>query len=311
MAKVKVHIVSGGAGFLGSHLIDNLLSKNEKVICLDNFFTGREVNLNKWAHHPLLEIVNHDINNSIAVKADQIWHLACPASPAFYQLDPISTTKTIFNGTLNMLILARENNAKILYASSSEVYGNPSVHPQRETYSGSVNPIGKRSCYEEGKRIGESLCFDFKRKYNIEIRIARIFNTYGPRMSKKDGRVISNFIVQSLENAPISIYGDGNQTRSFCYVSDTIKGLIKLMESKYNLPVNIGNPNEYSIKQIASIIKKKTLTDSDFVYRDLPVDDPILRRPDINVAKSILDWYPIIDLSRGLDKTIDYFRQEV
>ena len=311
MAKVKVHIVSGGAGFLGSHLIDNLLSKNEKVICLDNFFTGREVNLNKWAHHPLLEIVNHDINNSIAVKADQIWHLACPASPAFYQLDPISTTKTIFNGTLNMLILARENNAKILYASSSEVYGNPCVHPQRETYSGSVNPIGKRSCYEEGKRIGESLCFDFKRKYNIEIRIARIFNTYGPRMSKKDGRVISNFIVQSLENAPISIYGDGNQTRSFCYVSDTIKGLIKLMESKYNLPVNIGNPNEYSIKQIASIIKKKTLTDSDFVYRDLPVDDPILRRPDINVAKSILDWYPIIDLSRGLDKTIDYFRQEV
>ncbi len=311
MAKVKVHIVSGGAGFLGSHLIDNLLSKNEKVICLDNFFTGREVNLNKWAHHPLLEIVNHDINNSITVKADQIWHLACPASPAFYQLDPISTTKTIFNGTLNMLILARENNAKILYASSSEVYGNPCVHPQRETYSGSVNPIGKRSCYEEGKRIGESLCFDFKRKYNIEIRIARIFNTYGPRMSKKDGRVISNFIVQSLENAPISIYGDGNQTRSFCYVSDTIKGLIKLMESKYNLPVNIGNPNEYSIKQIASIIKKKTLTDSDFVYRDLPVDDPIFRRPDINVAKSILDWYPIIDLSRGLDKTIDYFRQEV
>ena len=311
MSKIKVNLVSGGAGFLGSHLIDDLLSKNQKVICLDNFFTGREVNLHKWLNNPLLEIINHDINNPINLNADKIWHLACPASPALYKLDPINTTRTIFNGTINMLDLAKKNNAKILFASSSEIYGNPLEHPQEEKYTGSVNPIGERSCYEEGKRIGESLCFDFMRLHNTKIRIARIFNSYGPRMLKKDGRVISNFVVQALQNVPISIYGDGNQTRSFCYVNDTIDGLMKLMDSEYYFPVNIGNPKEYKIIKIAKIIKEKTFSNSKFVYKDLPVDDPIFRKPDISIAKSILDWHPKVDLSIGLDKTINYFRGKI
>ena len=311
MSKIKVNLVSGGAGFLGSHLIDDLLSKNQKVICLDNFFTGREVNLHKWLNNPLLEIINHDINKPIKLNADKIWHLACPASPALYKLDPINTTRTIFNGTINMLDLAKKNNAKILFASSSEIYGNPLEHPQEEKYTGSVNPIGERSCYEEGKRIGESLCFDFMRLHNTKIRIARIFNSYGPRMLKKDGRVISNFVVQALQNLPISIYGDGNQTRSFCYVNDTIDGLMKLMDSEYYFPVNIGNPKEYKIIKIAKIIKEKTFSNSKFVYKDLPVDDPIFRKPDISIAKSILDWHPKVDLSIGLDKTINYFRGKI
>ncbi len=311
MSKIKVNLVSGGAGFLGSHLIDDLLSKNQKVICLDNFFTGREVNLHKWLNNPLLEIINHDINNPINLNADKIWHLACPASPALYKLDPINTTRTIFNGTINMLDLAKKNNAKILFASSSEIYGNPLEHPQEEKYTGSVNPIGERSCYEEGKRIGESLCFDFMRLHNTKIRIARIFNSYGPRMLKKDGRVISNFVVQALQNLPISIYGDGNQTRSFCYVNDTIDGLMKLMDIEYYFPVNIGNPKEYKIIKIAKIIKEKTFSNSKFVYKDLPVDDPIFRKPDISIAKSFLDWHPKVDLSIGLDKTINYFRGKI
>ena len=311
MSKIKVNLVSGGAGFLGSHLIDDLLSKHQKVICLDNFFTGREVNLKKWLNNPLLEIINHDINRPIKLNADLIWHLACPASPALYKLDPINTTRTIFNGTINMLDLAKKNNAKILFASSSEIYGNPLEHPQKEKYTGSVNPIGERSCYEEGKRIGESLCFDFMRFHNTKIRIARIFNSYGPRMLKKDGRVISNFVVQALENKPISIYGNGNQTRSFCYVNDTIDGLIKLMDSEYSFPVNIGNPKEYKIIKIAKIVKEKTFSNSELVYKDLPVDDPIFRKPDISTAKSILDWQPKVNLSFGLDKTINYFKGKI
>ena len=303
------NLVTGGAGFLGSHLIDKLISYGEEVICLDNFFTGRKFNLIKSNESHLFEVIRHDITEPITVEVDRIWHLACPASPIHYQSNPIKTSKTSFLGTYNMLGLARRVNARILLASTSEVYGDPKVHPQSENYWGNVNPNGIRSCYDEGKRIAESLCFDYQRMHDIEIRIARIFNTYGPRMLPNDGRVISNFIVQSLRGENLTIYGDGNQTRSFCYVDDLINGLIKLMNSNHNGPINLGNENEYTIKQIANLIRDKVNQSIHFVNLPLPQDDPLQRKPDIKLAKQILDWHPKINLEEGINKTVKYFKE--
>ncbi len=303
------NLVTGGAGFLGSHLIDKLISYGEEVICLDNFFTGRKFNIKKWDKSHLFEVIRHDITEPITVEVDRIWHLACPASPIHYQSNPIKTSKTSFLGTYNMLGLARRVNARILLASTSEVYGDPKVHPQSENYWGNVNPNGIRSCYDEGKRIAESLCFDYQRMHDIEIRIARIFNTYGPRMLPNDGRVISNFIVQSLRGENLTIYGDGNQTRSFCYVDDLINGLIKLMNSNHNGPINLGNENEYTIKQIANVIRDKVNQNIHFINLPLPQDDPLQRKPDIKLAKQILDWHPKINLEEGINKTVKYFKE--
>ena len=284
------------------------MEAGEEVICLDNFFTGRKKNISKWINHPNFELIRHDVTIPISLEVDRIWHLACPASPINYQKNPIKTSKTSFLGTYNMLGLARRVNARFLMASTSEIYGNPEVHPQPETYTGSVNPIGIRSCYDEGKRIAESLCFDYSRMHNCDIRVARIFNTYGPRMLADDGRVISNFIVQALKNEPITIYGDGTQTRSFCFVDDLIDGLISLMNSEYKMPVNLGNPEEYQIFKIAQIISQKTNAELNFVNRPLPKDDPIKRRPVIDIAKKELEWSPKISLDTGLNNTIKYFR---
>ncbi|MDC3092331.1 SDR family oxidoreductase, partial [Prochlorococcus sp. AH-716-M18] len=295
-------------GFLGSHLIDKLISYGEEVICLDNFYTGRKFNIEQWNESHLFEVIRHDITEPITVEVDRIWHLACPASPIHYQSNPIKTSKTSFLGTYNMLGLARRVNARILLASTSEVYGDPKVHPQSENYWGNVNPNGIRSCYDEGKRIAESLCFDYQRMHDIEIRIARIFNTYGPRMLPNDGRVISNFIVQSLRGENLTIYGEGNQTRSFCYVDDLINGLIKLMNSDHNGPINLGNEEEYTIKEIAHVIRDKVNPNINFINLPLPQDDPLQRKPDIKLAKQILDWHPIINLEEGINKTVEYFK---
>ncbi len=301
------HLITGGAGFLGSHLIDNLMKQGESVICLDNFSSCSFKNIAHWSKNKRFKLINHDVIEPFFFKADRVWHFACPASPFNYQMNPIETLKTIFLGTNNTLELSRKYNARILVASTSEIYGNPEISPQVETYNGSVNTTGKRSCYVEGKRVAETLCYDFKRTYGINLRVVRIFNTYGPRMMEKDGRVISNFITQGIRNKPLTIYGNGSQTRSFCYVSDMIEGLICAMNSNYSSPINLGNPEEITIKNLAhkisSILNKK----EELKFLNLPDDDPIHRKPCIKVAMDQLNWQPKINLDNGLKKTIQYF----
>ena len=306
--KIIRNIVTGGAGFLGSHLIDRLIENGEEVICLDNFFTGHKSNIVHLFNNPRFEFIRHDITKPILLEADRIWHLACPASPIHYQHNPIKTSKTSFLGSLNMLGLAKRLNARIFLASTSEIYGDPLEHPQKESYRGNVNPIGPRSCYDEGKRIAETLFFDYKRIHNIDIRVSRIFNTYGPRMLPNDGRVVSNFITQALSGKDITIYGDGKQTRSFCYVDDLIDGFIKLMNGEISGPVNIGNPNEMTILELASEIISKINPELNIIYKEIPKDDPIRRKPDISLAKTKLSWSPSVTLNSGLDETIDFFK---
>ena len=303
------NLVTGGAGFVGSHLIDRLMQEGEEVICLDNYFTGRKTNVSHWIGHPRFELIRHDVTEPIRLEVDRIWHLACPASPVHYQHNPIKTAKTSFLGTYNMLGLARRVGARFLMASTSEVYGDPEVHPQPESYRGCVNTIGIRSCYDEGKRIAETLCFDYQRMHDVEIRVARIFNTYGPRMLPNDGRVVSNFIVQALKGEPLTLYGDGSQTRSFCYVDDLRDGLVRLMNSAHPGPVNIGNPGEFTILQLAQLIIAKINPSLDIVFQPLPQDDPLQRQPVIDLAQRELSWSPTISLDQGLDTTIAYFRE--
>jgi UDP-glucuronate decarboxylase len=302
-------LVTGGAGFLGSHLVDRLMANGDDVICLDNFYTGNKQNIIKWFNQSNFEFIRHDVTEPIRLEVDQIYHLACPASPVYYQSNPIKTTKTNVLGTMNMLGLAQRVKAKFFLASTSEVYGDPDVHPQREDYWGNVNPIGIRSCYDEGKRIAETLTYEYHRQYNLDVRVVRIFNTYGPMMLENDGRVVSNFITQALTGNPLTVYGDGTQTRSFCYASDLIEGFIRLMASDYIYPVNIGNPGEYTIAQLASAVKEMINPGSELIFKPLPVGDPRRRRPDISKAKVILGWEPTISLEDGLKSTIDYFRQ--
>ena len=308
LKKEKINLVTGGAGFLGSNLINSLMKKNEIVICIDNLFTGNKENVKEWFNHPNFNFIEHDVVEPISLDVDQIWHLACPASPIHYQINPIKTSKTSFLGTYNMLGLAKKNEAKLLLASTSEIYGDPQVNPQPEDYNGSVNTTGIRSCYDEGKRIAETLCSDYRRIHNLDIRIMRIFNTYGPMMRSDDGRVISNFIVQALKGDPLTIYGDGNQSRSFCYVDDLINGMIKLMESNYTNPINIGNPKKYTILEIANIIRNEIDPNLDFIYRSLPQDDPLQRQPDISKAISELNWKPDTSFDEGLKLTINWFK---
>lgn len=303
-------LVTGGAGFLGSHLCEKLLADGKEVICLDNFFTGSLDNVNHLKAYSHFDIIRHDVTVPIQIEVDQIYNLACPASPVYYQHDPVQTTKTSVHGAINMLDLARRLNAPILQASTSEVYGDPEMHPQTESYWGRVNPIGARSCYDEGKRCAETLFFDFHRQYGMTIKVARIFNTYGPRMQPDDGRVISNFVVQALTGQNLTIFGNGEQTRSFCYVSDLIDGLIRLMETGPEVagPVNIGNPREFTVKQLAEKVLEMTGSTSVIEYRILPPDDPRQRQPDITRARLLLDWAPTVDLDLGLEWTINYFR---
>jgi UDP-glucuronate decarboxylase len=302
-------LVTGGAGFLGSHLVDRLMANGDEVICLDNLYTGNKQNILKWFDRPNFEFIRHDITEPIRLEVDQIYHLACPASPVHYQSNPIKTVKTSVLGTMNMLGLAKRVKAKFFLASTSEVYGDPDVHPQREDYWGNVNPIGIRACYDEGKRIAETLTYDYHRQHNLDVRVVRIFNTYGPRMLENDGRVVSNFIAQALARNPLTIYGDGSQTRSFCYASDLIEGFIKLMASDYIYPVNIGNPGEYTILELASAVKEMINPGSELIFKPLPSDAPRRRRPDISKANALLDWEPKISLEEGLKSTIDYFCQ--
>tara|TARA_B000000609_G_C24144392_1_gene333250 strand:- start:118 stop:1068 length:951 start_codon:yes stop_codon:yes gene_type:complete len=311
LSKSSKNLVTGGLGFVGSHLIDKLIEAGEEVICLDNKYTGRIENLDKWWDHPSFEFIRHDVCEPIELEVNKIWHLACPASPVHYQNNPIKTAKTSFLGTYNMLGLAKRLSARILLASTSEVYGDPKVHPQPETYTGSVNTLGIRSCYDEGKRIAETLCYDYERVHNLEVRVARIFNTYGPRMLIEDGRVVSNFIVQALLNKPITIYGSGIQTRSFCFIDDLVEGLLKMMKGNYTKPINLGNPSEFKILELAKIIKKKTNSNSTIIFNPLPEDDPMQRRPVIKLAKDKLNWQPNIELDLGLDITINYFKKEL
>ena len=305
---MHIHLVTGGAGFLGSHLIDRLMEAGEEVICLDNYFTGRKSNISCWIGNPRFELIRHDVTEPIKLEVDRIWHLACPASPINYQFNPVKTAKTSFLGTYNMLGLARRVGARLLLASTSEVYGDPEVHPQPESYLGSVNPIGVRSCYDEGKRIAETLCFDYQRMNGVEVRVARIFNTYGPRMLPDDGRVVSNFIVQALRDEPLTLYGDGSQTRSFCYVSDLVEGLIRLMNGEHSGPINLGNPDEFTIRQLAELVRIQINSNLRFVERPLPKDDPQQRQPAIDLARQHLDWQPTVSLEQGLAPTIDFFR---
>ena len=304
-------LVTGGAGFLGSHLIDRLMKQGHDVICLDNFFTGHKRNIRHWLDNPYFELIRHDITEPISLEVDQIYHLACPASPVHYQYNPVKTIKTNVLGTLNMLGLAKRVDARFLLASTSEVYGDPDVHPQPEEYRGNVNPIGIRSCYDEGKRVAETLAFDYHRQNNVDIRVMRIFNTYGPRMFENDGRVVSNFIVQALKGIPLTIYGDGSQTRSFCYVADLIEGMMRLMNGEHTGPINIGNPGEYTILQLAETIQKMVNPDAELTYKPLPQDDPLQRQPDITKAKNLLNWEPTIDLEEGLKMTIEDFRSRI
>ncbi|PLS69591.1 MAG: NAD-dependent dehydratase [Cyanobacteria bacterium M5B4] len=304
-------LVSGGAGFIGSHLIDRLMEQGHHVICLDNLFTGTLQNIAHWQNHDRFEFIQHDIVEPIDRSVDQIYHLACPASPVHYQFDPIKTLKTNVMGTLNMLELAAKYGGKFLLASTSEIYGDPLVHPQTEDYWGNVNCTGIRSCYDEGKRAAETLTFDFHRQYKTEVRVARIFNTYGPRMLENDGRVVSNFICQALRGNDLTVYGDGSQTRSFCYVSDLVNGLINLMASDCILPVNLGNPGEYTILELAQAVKQLVDRPIGITYKPLPQDDPKRRRPDISRARSVLNWQPIVPLRQGLQETIDDFRRRI
>ena len=305
----KKILVTGGAGFLGSHLCEKLLKYGHDVICADNLFTGSKENILHLMDNPYFEFLRHDITFPLFVEVDEIYNLACPASPIHYQYDPVQTTKTSVHGAINMLGLAKRTKAKILQASTSEVYGDPAVHPQTEDYWGNVNPVGPRSCYDEGKRCAETLFFDYYREHQVKIKVARIFNTYGPRMHPNDGRVVSNFIVQALQNNDITIYGDGSQSRSFCYVDNLIDGLIKLMETNDDVtgPINIGNPNEFTIKELAEKIIEMTQSTSKLIYRSLPENDPVRRQPDITLAKKILGWEPTVELKQGLTHTINYF----
>lgn len=308
---MKRILVTGGAGFLGSHLCEKLLADNNEVLCVDNFYTGRRSNVKHLAANPMFEIMRHDVCFPLYVEVDEIYNLACPASPIHYQFDPVQTTKTSVHGAINMLGLAKRIKAKILQASTSEVYGDPAIHPQTEGYWGNVNPIGIRSCYDEGKRCAETLFFDYRRQHNLRIKVARIFNTYGPKMHPNDGRVVSNFIIQALRGEDITVYGNGNQTRSFCYVDDMIDGLIRLMNSPDELtgPVNLGNPHEFSIMELAKKVIEFTGSKSAIVKKPLPEDDPVQRQPDITIAKKELSWEPKVALDEGLIKTIEYFRE--
>jgi len=302
-------LVTGGAGFLGSHLCERLLKEYTDVICVDNFYTGSKVNIEHLIGNPYFELIRHDITFPLYLEIDEIYNLACPASPIHYQYDPVQTTKVNVHGSINMLGLAKRTKAKILQASTSEVYGDPEIHPQREDYRGNVNPLGPRACYDEGKRCAETLFFDYHRQHGVRIKVARIFNTYGPRMHPNDGRVVSNFILQALRNKPITIYGDGSQTRSFCYVDDMIEGLIRLMNTldSFTGPVNLGNPEEVSILELAETIIELIGSKSQLVFMPLPQDDPKRRCPDITLAKTVLQWEPRTPLREGLKKTIDYF----
>ena len=303
-------LVAGGAGFLGSHLCDRLLEAGNDVLCVDNFYTGRRENIQHLMDNPRFELMEHDVCFPLNVEVDAIYNLACPASPVHYQRDAIQTTKTSVLGAMNLLGLAKRLNIPIMQASTSEVYGDPSVHPQPEEYWGNVNPIGIRSCYDEGKRVAETLFFDYRRQHDLAIKVVRIFNTYGPRMDPIDGRVVSNFIVQALNGETITIYGDGSQTRSFCFVDDLIRGFMAIMDTPHDVtgPINIGNPNEFTIKQLAELVVEKTGSTSRIDYLPLPADDPKQRQPDIHRAQQALGWSPRVELSEGLDATIDYFR---
>lgn len=302
-------LVTGGAGFIGSHLCEKLLKQGHEVVCLDNFFTGRRKNVLKLLEDRNFELIRHDVIEPILLEVDQVYHMACPASPVHYQYNPVKTIKTSVIGTINMLGLAKRVGARVLLASTSEVYGNPLEHPQKEGYWGNVNPIGFRSCYDEGKRVAETLMMDYHRQNNVDTRIIRIFNTYGPRMLFDDGRVVSNFIVQALKNEPITLYGDGMQTRSFCFVDDLVNGIIAMMNKDgFVGPVNLGNPNEITVKELAEIILKMTNSESKIIFKDLPQDDPTRRKPDISLAKEKLNWEPYITLQEGLEKTIKEFK---
>ena len=306
----KKILVTGGAGFLGSHLCERLLAKGHEVLCLDNYFTGSKENIRPFLDHPRFEAIRHDIIHPIDLEVDAIYNLACPASPVHYQFDPVRTVQANVLGVTHLLELARRTKARILQASTSEVYGDPQIHPQHEAYWGNVNPIGLRSCYDEGKRVAETLMMDYHRQYNVDIRIVRIFNTYGPRMAPNDGRVVSNFILQALQGKEITIYGDGSQTRSFCYVDDLVDGMIRMMETPgLTGPVNLGNPGEFTVLELAEKIIALTGSRSKIVYKPRPQDDPTQRRPDIRLAKNALLWEPKIELEEGLKKTIDYFEQ--
>lgn len=306
-------LVTGGAGFIGSFLCERLLETGAEVLCVDNFFTGRRTNVAHLLDNPKFEVMRHDVTFPLFVEVDQIYNLACPASPIHYQFDPVQTTKTSVHGAINMLGLAKRTRARILQASTSEVYGDPVIHPQTEDYWGNVNPIGPRSCYDEGKRCAETLFFDYHRQHKVEIKVARIFNTYGPRMHPNDGRVVSNFIVQALKGEDITLYGDGNQTRSFCYVSDLVTGLVSLMGTgpEFTGPVNIGNPGEFTIRQLAERVIELTGSKSKLVHRPLPQDDPRQRQPDITLARDKLGWEPTVRLDDGLKPTIAYFEEEI
>ena len=306
-------LVTGGAGFLGSHLCDRLVNDGAEVLCVDNFFTGSKLNISHLLSHPNFELIRHDVSFPLHVEVDQIYNLACPASPVHYQYDPIQTTKTSVLGAMNMLGLAKRVNARILQASTSEVYGDPVEHPQTESYWGNVNPIGPRSCYDEGKRCAETLFFDYYRKYNLDIKVVRIFNTYGPRMNSNDGRVVSNFIMQALKGEDISIYGTGHQTRSFCYVDDLVEGFVNMMNSPSGLtgPVNLGNPGEFTMLELAEIVIKQVGSKSKLVFLPLPEDDPKQRQPNITLARKELAWHPAISLEDGLKETIEYFKAKL
>ena len=303
-------LVTGGAGFLGSHLCDRLVAAGDDVVCVDNFYTGDKRNISHLRDKPNFELIRHDITFPLYIEVDEIYNLACPASPVHYQHDPVQTTKTCVHGAINMLGLAKRTDARILQASTSEVYGDPEVHPQKESYWGRVNPIGIRSCYDEGKRCAETLFFDYHRQYGLDIKVARIFNTYGPRMHPDDGRVVSNFIVQALKGDPITIYGDGSQTRSFCFVDDLIEAVLRLMKTDNEMtgPVNLGNSGEFTIAELAGLVVELVGSTSEIVYQPLPQDDPLQRRPDLTLASQRLDWRPEVSLEDGLRPVIDYFR---
>ena len=310
---MKKILVTGGAGFIGSHLCKRLLDDGNDILCVDNYFTGSKENISPLFDSPYFEVIRHDICFPLYVEVDQIFNLACPASPIHYQHDPVQTTKTSVHGAINMLGLAKRIDARILQASTSEVYGDPECHPQTESYWGNVNPIGPRSCYDEGKRCAETLFFDYHRQHNLDIKVVRIFNTYGPNMHPNDGRVVSNFIMQALQNNDITVYGDGEQTRSFCYVDDLVDGMIKMMESSSEItgPINLGNPVEYKIIDLARLIISLTESKSKIILRDLPVDDPMRRKPNIDLAEDKLKWKPNTELEKGLKQTIDYFKSKI
>lgn len=304
-------LVTGGAGFIGSHLIDRLMAEGHDVICLDNFYTGSKRNIQQWLDHPSFDLIRHDITEPIRLEVDQIYHLACPASPVHYQYNPVKTIKTNVLGTMYMLGLAKRVKARLLLASTSEVYGDPEVHPQPEEYRGNVNPIGIRSCYDEGKRVAETLAFDYHRQNDVEVRVARIFNTYGPRMLENDGRVVSNFVAQALRGKPLTVYGEGSQTRSFCYVSDLVDGLMRLMNGDHVGPVNLGNPGEYTILELAQAVQKFVNPDVPIKFEPLPQDDPRRRQPDITRARTWLGWEPKVPLEEGLPLMIEDFRRRL